>query len=307
MDSFIELATQHFGWITNPTVVLRQALSGISSGMLLFLISAGLTLIFGVTRILNFAHGGLFMIGAYIAVSVSGLALGGLPGFVLAVVAGAAGLLVIGAGVEILLLRRIYRAAHAFQLLLTFGLVLVIGDLVMIIWGREEHAVSAPQLLSGSSKVMGVTFPTYRLFLIVVGIGVAIGLWVLLHRTRFGIWVRAATLDREMLSALGVNTRRLYTGVFALGAALAGLGGALAAPIMAVGPGLHVQVIIDTFVVVVIGGMGSIPGALVASLLVGLVNAFGVLAFPSLAVVLTFALMAFILIVRPWGLFGHPE
>lgn len=307
MDSFIDLVTQHFGWITNPTVVLRQLLSGISSGMLLFLISAGLSLIFGVTRILNFAHGGLFMIGAYIAVSVSGLAFGGLPGFVLAVVAGAAGLLVIGAGVETLLLRRIYRTAHEFQLLLTFGLVLVIGDLVMIVWGREEHTVSAPELLTGATKIAGVTFPTYRLFLIVVGIVVAIGLWVLLQRTRFGIWVRAATLDREMLSALGVNTRRLYTGVFALGAALAGLGGALAAPILAVGPGLHVQVIIDAFVVVVIGGMGSIPGALVGSLLVGLVNAFGVLAFPSLAVVLTFALMAFILIVRPWGLFGRPE
>jgi branched-subunit amino acid ABC-type transport system permease component len=177
----------------------------------------------------------------------------------------------------------------------------------MIVWGREEHSVSAPELLTGASKIAGVTFPTYRLFLIVVGIVVAIGLWVLLQRTRFGIWVRAATLDREMLSALGVNTRRLYTGVFALGAALAGLGGALAAPILAVGPGLHVQVIIDAFVVVVIGGMGSIPGALVGSLLVGLVNAFGVLAFPSIAVVLTFALMAFILIVRPWGLFGRPE
>ena len=152
-----------------------------------------------------------------------------------------------------------------------------------------------------------MSFTTYRLFLIAVGVVVAIALWWVLHRTRWGIFVRAATMDRDMLSALGVNTRRLFTGVFAAGAALAGLGGALAAPVEAVGPGLQVQVIIDAFVVVVIGGMGSVLGALVASLLVGIVNAFGVLAFPGLAVVLTFAVMAIVLIVRPWGLFGAPD
>ena len=165
----------------------------------------------------------------------------------------------------------------------------------------------APTLLSGSTQALGLTFPIYRLFLIATGIAVALGLWLVLHRTRWGIFVRAATMDREMLSALGVNTRRLFTTVFAAGAALAGLGGALAAPVVAVGPGLHVQVIIDAFVVVVIGGMGSVAGAFVASLLVGVVNAFGVLAFPNLAVVLTFAVMAIVLIVRPWGLFGTPE
>ena len=307
METMFESVSQNFALFTNPTVVVRQMLSGISHGMLLFLISAGLSLIFGVTRILNFAHGGLFMLGAYIALSMTGLVFGGLVGFVLALVAGAGALLLVGGGLETLMLRRIYRSAHEYQLLLTFGLVFVIGDLVMLLWGREEFSISAPVQLSGASKVFGVTFPTYRLFLITVGVIVALALWVLLHRTRFGIWIRAATLDREMLSALGVNTSRLYTGVFALGAALAGLGGALAAPVVAIGPGLHVEVIIDAFVVVVIGGMGSIPGALVGSLLVGLVNAFGILAFPSLAVVLTFALMAFILIVRPWGLFGRPE
>ena len=307
MESLLDQTWQNLSLFGNPTVVIRQTLSGISHGMLLFLISAGLSLIFGVTRILNFAHGGLFMLGAYVAMSVIGLVLGGLPGFVLSLIAGAALLLLVGGALEILLLRRIYRSAHEFQLLLTFGLVFVIGDLVMIIWDREERSVAGPELLSGATRLIGVTFPTYRLFLILVGIAVAIALWVLLHRTRFGIWIRAATLDREMLGALGVNTRRLYTGVFALGAALAGFGGALAAPVLAVGPGLHVEVIIDAFVVVVIGGMGSIPGALVGSLLVGLVNAFGILAFPSLAVVLTFALMAVILIVRPWGLFGRPE
>jgi branched-chain amino acid transport system permease protein len=164
-----------------------------------------------------------------------------------------------------------------------------------------------PAALDGSMRAFGLTFPNYRLFLIAVGVAVAIGLWAVLQRTRWGILVRAATMDRAMLSALGINTRRLFTSVFAAGAALAGLGGALAAPVVAVGPGLHVQVIIDAFVVVVIGGMGSVLGALVASLLVGIVNAFGVLAFPGIAVVLTFAVMAIVLIVRPWGLFGAPE
>jgi branched-chain amino acid transport system permease protein len=167
--------------------------------------------------------------------------------------------------------------------------------------------VTAPALLGGATRALGLTFPTYRLFLIAVGVAVAIGLWLVLHRTRWGVLVRAATMDRDMLSALGVNTRVLFTTVFALGAGLAGLGGALASPVVAVGPGLHVQVIIDAFVVVVIGGMGSVAGALVASLLVGIVNAFGVLAFPAAAVVLTFACMAIVLIVRPRGLFGVAE
>jgi branched-subunit amino acid ABC-type transport system permease component len=298
---------QHFAWAQNPTVVIRQLLAGISNGMLLFLISAGLSLIFGVSRIINFAHGVLFMVGAYLAVSVIGRAPETTGGFVLALVAASVGLFVIGAAIERGLLARIYHAAHEFQLLLTFALVFIIGDLVKIIWGREDHSVAMPTVLTGASDVLGVTFPTYRMFLIGAGMVVAIALWWVLHRTRWGILVRAATVDREMLGALGTNTRRLFTGVFALGTALAGLGGALAAPIVAVGPGLHANVIIDAFVVVVIGGMGSLVGALVASLLVGIVNAFGVLAFPGLAVVLTFALMAFVLIVRPWGLFGTPE
>ncbi|MEQ9639814.1 MAG: branched-chain amino acid ABC transporter permease [Alphaproteobacteria bacterium] len=307
MDTIADLLSQHFGWISNPTVVIRQALSGVANGMLLFLISAGLTLIFGVTRILNFAHGTMFMFGAYAAFSVAGLAIGGLIGFIVGLLFGTAVLAAIGAGLEITLLRPIYKAAHEYQLLLTFGLVLLLGDAVLIVFGNEDHTMSAPSMLTGATKIVGVTFPTYRLFLIVAGIGVAVGLWLLLHRTRFGIWTRAATIDRDMLSALGVDTKRLYTGVFALGTALAGFGGVLAAPIIAIGPGLHVQVIIDAFIVVVIAGMGSVPGAFVASLLVGLVNAFGVLAFPTLAVVLTFALMALVLVLRPWGLFGHPE
>ena len=303
IDSFV----QQLAWLQNPVVVARQLLAGVSNGMLLFLISAGLSLIFGVLRIINFAHGALFMIGALIAVSLTALAPGGGASFVAALIGASAGLAVLGAAMETGLLRRIYRAPHEFQLLLTFALVFVLGDVAKLIWGREDHSVAVPLLLTGSTRALGLTFPTYRLFLIAIGILVAIALWWVLHRTRWGVFIRAATMDRGMLSALGVNTRWLFTAVFALGAALAGLGGALAAPIVAVGPGLHVQVIIDAFVVVVIGGMGSVLGALVASLLVGIVNAFGILAIPGAAVVLTFALMAIVLIVRPHGLFGTPE
>lgn len=307
MDPLSEFFVQHFAWAQNPVVIARQLLAAVSNGMLLFLISAGLSLIFGVSRIINFAHGALFMLGAYLALSAAALGPEGLAMFLLALAAGTAGLFVIGGALEMGLLRRIYRAPHEFQLLLTFALVFIVGDLVKLVWGREDHSMAIPSLLTGATRAFGVTFPTYRLFLIFFGLLVAAALWLLLHRTRWGVFVRAATVDRQMLSALGVDTRRLFTGVFALGAALAGLGGALAAPIVAVGPGLHVQVIIDAFVVVVIGGMGSVLGALVGSLLVGVVNAFGLLAFPNLAVVLTFALMALVLIVRPWGLFGTPE
>jgi len=303
----IDLVVQQFAWVQSPVVVARQLLAGVSNGMLLFLISAGLSLIFGVLRIINFAHGALFMFGAFVAVSLTALAPETTGAFAAALIGAAAGLAVLGALLETGLLRRIYHAQHEYQLLLTFALVFILGDVAKLIWGREDHSVSVPSLLTGSARALGLTFPTYRLFLIGVGIVVAIALWWVLHRTRWGVFVRAATMDRGMLSALGVNTRWLFTAVFALGAALAGLGGALAAPIVAVGPGLHVQVIIDAFVVVVIGGMGSVLGALVASLLVGIVNAFGILAIPGAAVVLTFALMAVILIVRPHGLFGTPE
>lgn len=307
LDRVLELIAQHFAWAQNPVVLARQMLAGVSTGMLLFLISAGLSLIFGVLRILNFAHGALFMLGALIAVSIAALLPDSLVGFAAALVGAAAGLALLGAGIETKLLRRIYREPHEMQLLLTFALVFVLGDAAKLIWGREEHSVGMPAMLTGGVHAFGLVFPRYRLFLIAAGAVVAAGLWLTLYRTRWGVLVRAATMDREMLSALGVNTRTLFTTVFTLGAALAGLGGALAAPVIAVGPGLHVQVLIDAFTVVVIGGLGSVLGAFVASLLVGLVNAFGVLAFPGIAVVLTFACMAVVLIVRPRGLLGSAE
>lgn len=307
MFELIQDFSTRFAWMVDPAVLARQTLAGVSNGMLLFLISAGVSLIFGVQRILNFAHGVLFMVGAFVAVSLSQFMGESIGMFVLVLTGAVVVLAVLGAAIEWGLLRKIYAAPHEFQLLMTFALVFIVGDLVKLVWGNEDRSMSAPELLSGSSNALGVVFPTYRLFLIATGVVVAIALWFLLHKTRWGRFIRAATNDRAMLGALGVNTRLLYTTVFALGAALSGLGGALAAPIVSVGPGLHVQVIIDAFVVVVIGGMGSVMGALVASLLVGIVNAYGILAFPGWSVVLTFICMAVVLIVRPWGLFGSPE
>jgi branched-chain amino acid transport system permease protein len=296
-----------FDWISNPTVVTRQFMAGLANGMLLFLVAAGLSLIFGVSRIINFAHGGIFMLGAYVTFTVVSLMGQSIPTFILALAISTIFTFLFGVAFEVLFLRRIYRSPQAFQLLLTFGLVLILGDAVRLIWGREENSISVPSGLDGIVRPFGVSFPVYRLALIAVGIAICAGLWILLYRNRWGMLVRAATIDREMLQALGVDVRRLFTLVFGLGTGLAGLAGGLAAPIMSIGPGLHAQVLIDAFVIVVIGGMGSFPGALAGALLVGQANAFGTLAFPSFSIVVPFIVMTALLVVRPWGLLGRPE
>ena len=292
---------------TDPTVLIRQFLAGLANGVLLFLIAAGLSLIFGVTRIINFAHGGVFMLGAYLAFTVVTALANDLRSFLLALVVATIGSGAFGVVFEMAFLRRIYRSHHAFQLLITFGLVLVMGDAVKLIWGREVNTILAPAGLDGFVRFIDMSFPKYRLFLIGVGAAVCLALWALLYRSRWGVLVRAATVDRETLRALGTDVGLLFTLIFGLGSALAGLAGGLAAPIMAIGPGLHAQVLIDAFVIVVIGGMGSFPGALAAALLIGQANAFGTLAFPTFAIVVPFIVMTAILILRPWGLLGRPE
>jgi branched-chain amino acid transport system permease protein len=296
-----------FDWITNPVVVSRQFMAGLANGMLLFLVAAGLSLIFGISRIVNFAHGSIFMLGAYVAFTIVSLAGQSLPAFFLALVASTAFTFLFGVVFEVLCLRRIYRSPQALQLLVTFGLVLILGDAVRLIWGREENSIAVPPGLDGIVRPFQVSFPVYRFALIAAGAAICIGLWSLLYRSRWGTLVRAATVDREMLQALGVDVRRLFTTVFGLGAGLAGLAGGLAAPIMSIGPGLHAQVLSDAFVIVVIGGMGSLPGALIGALLVGQANAFGTLAFPSFAIVVPFLVMTVLLIVRPRGLLGKAE
>ncbi len=296
-----------FAWIEDPTVIARQIMAGLANGMLLFLVASGLSLIFGLSRIINFGHGALFMLGAYIAYTVVGSSPNDLVDFAAMLVLSALGTFLFGVAFEVTILRRIYRSAQASQLLVTFALVLVMGDAVRLIWGPEENSVLPPPQLDGFVRPFGVTFPIYRIFLIGAGVAICVGLWFLLYRTRWGILVRAATADREMLRALGVNVGWIFSLVFGLGAALAGLAGGLAAPIVSVGPGLHAQVLTDAFVIVAIGGMGSFPGSLVGALLVGQANAFGILAFPQMAIVVPFVLMTCILIVRPRGLLGRPE
>ena len=249
-----------------------QLLNGLASASSLFFVAAGLSLIFGVTRIVNFAHGSFFMVGIYIAYTLVERFASSI-GFWSCLALAAVAVGVLGALIEMLLLRRIYKAPELFQLLATFALVLIIKDAVLWLWGPEELLGPRAPGLAGAVQIGGRQFPMYDLFLIVAGPVVLALLWLLLTRTRWGTWVRAATQDREMVSALGVNQAWLFTAVFALGAMLAGLGGALQLPRESANLEMDLNTIGSAFVVVVVGGMGSIPGAYLAALLIAEVKA----------------------------------
>ena len=283
-----------------------QFLTGLASAASLFLVASGLSIIFGVTRIVNFAHGAFYMLGAYFAFTLTER-LSGTLGFWGGIVGAALIVAVVGVAVEMLLLRRIYRSPELFQLLATFGLTLMVEDLVVLIWGPDDLLGRRAPGLRGALDFFGQAVPSYDLVLIGLGPLVLGALWLLFHRTRWGILVRAATQDRDMVAALGVNQKWLFTSVFALGVFLAGLGGALQIPRDAVNHTMDLRIIVDVFVVVVIGGLGSITGAFVAAVLVSELNAFGILIFPKISIVLVFLVMAVVLVVRPWGLFGKPE
>ena len=297
---------------------LVQMLNGLASASTLFLLAAGLSLIFGVTRIVNFAHGSLFMLGAYVAWSLTERMSGAL-GFWAAMGLSALAVGAFGAAIEMLLLRRIYRAPELFQLLATFALTLILRDAVLKIWGSEDLLGPRAPGLEGAVEILGRRFPQYDLALIVIGPLVLGLVWLLLTRTRWGALVRAATQDREMVAALGVNQSILFTTVFALGAALAGLGGALQLPREPANVALDLTAIGDAFVVVVVGGMGSLPGAFVAALLIAEIKALCIalgtwtlpwgatIAFPKFTLVAEFLVMALVLVVRPWGLMGKPQ
>src|SRR6202158_5992624 len=289
------------------SLLLVQLLSGLAHAMFLFLIASGLSLIFGVTRIVNFAHGSFYMLAAYLTYSLAAVLPGGPAAFYLAALLAALAVAAIGGLVEVLLLRRVYRAPELYQLLLTFALVLVTADLVRYLWGADNKTGPAAPGLAGSVPIAGQLFPSYDLAIILFGPLVALGLWLLFHRTRWGVLIRAATQDREMVAALGVDQSRLFTGGFVLGSFLAGLGAALQVPRVALTTVMDTTVIVEAFVVVVIGGMGSVWGALLASLLIGVLNAYGELVLPKISIVLMFLVMAVVLIVRPWGLLGGPE
>jgi branched-chain amino acid transport system permease protein len=283
-----------------------QFLTGLASAAALFLVASGLSIIFGVTRIVNFAHGAFYMLGAYFAYSLTERFSGAL-GFWGGIVAAALIVAVIGVIVEMVLLRRIYHSPELFQLLATFGLTLMVEDLVVWGWGPSDLVGPRAPGFKGAVEFFGQHIPSYDLFLIVLGPVVLGILWLLFQRTRWGVLVRAATQDRDMVAALGVNQKWLFTSVFALGVFLAALGGALQIPRDAANHAMDLRIIVDVFVVVVIGGLGSIIGAFVAAVLVSELNAFGILIFPKISIILVFLVMAVVLIVRPWGLFGKQE
>ena len=297
--------------------ILFQALNGLAAAASLFLVGAGLSLIFGVTRIINIAHGSFYMLGLYLAYSAA-TALAGALGFWGGIVAAALVVAALGAAIEILLLRRIYQSPELFQLLATFALVLVINDAVQYLWGPEDLLGPRAPGLRGSIEILGRNFPSYDLLLIFIGPAVLLLLHLMLARTRFGRLIRAATQDREMVGALGVNQALLFTVVFALGALLAGFGGALQVAREPANLSLDLTVISDAFVVVVVGGMGSITGAYLAALIVAEVKALcigiGVVNFSAftvnfskLTLVAEFLVMAVVLIARPYGLLGRPQ
>jgi branched-chain amino acid transport system permease protein len=290
--------------------LLVQALNGLASASSLFIIATGLTIVFGVTRIVNFAHGSFYMLGAYFGVTLIPRLLevsSSFPMFLAGVLAAAIGVGLIGVVMEFVLLRRIYKVPELFQLLATFGVVLAVQDIVLMLWGPLDILGPRAPGLRGAVDILGHRFPAYELFLIAMGPLVLGLLWLLMHKTRFGVLIRAATQDREMVGALGVNQALLFTGTLFLGAALAGLGGALQTPKLAANPHMDISVIAEAFVVTVVGGMGSVSGAFLAALLIGQLQAFGILVFPKITLVLVFLLMAVVLMVRPWGLMGRPE
>ncbi len=280
-----------------------QALNGLAGASSLFLVAAGLSLIFGVSRVVNFAHGTVFMIGAYIAwtlVDACGV------NFWLAIPLAALATAGVGGVIEILVLRRLYGGYELLPLLATFGLVLIAHDAVPLIWGAQDVIGPRAPGLSGAVEILGRRVPEYDIFLIGIGPAVLLVMWLLLHRTRFGRVIRAATEDREMAAALGIRQDLLFTGVFMLGCALAGLGGALQLPRETLHHSLDMQVIVSAFVVVVIGGMGSLTGAFVAAVIVAEVSAFGIVIWPQGTLAMLFLIMVAVLLVRPHGLFGRP-
>jgi branched-chain amino acid transport system permease protein len=294
----------------DPAFLAIQALNGLASASALFITACGLTIVFGVTRIVNFAHGSLYMLGAYIAATLVPRLLDvsfGPATFFGGILAAALIVGLIGVLIEILLLRRIYRAPELFQLLATFGVVLVVQDLVVQVFGPEDILGPRAPGLRAPVDILGRRFPAYELVLIAAG-PIVLGLvLLLLRRTRFGVLIRAATQDRDMVASLGVNQAVLFTGTLFLGAFLAGLGGALQIPRVPANTGMDLAIIAECFVVTVVGGMGSVPGAFLAALIIGQLQAFGILVLPKITLVLVFLLMALVLVVRPYGLFGRPE
>lgn len=280
-----------------------EMLHGLVYGMLLFLVASGFTLVFGLMNVLNLSHTGFYMLGAYLAYSVTVY----LDNFWLAliicpIITGIAGL-----GVEHIFLRKIHsrEGAHAAELLLTFGIFYVISELIVMTWGSFELDVPAPEILTGSITFVGITYPVYRFFILAISGAILALMTFVLQKTRTGMMIKAAVSDAKMLDSLGVNVSLVFLGVFGGGSALAGLAGVIAAPFFTAYPSMGLEILIDCFVVVVVGGFGSLMGAFVAALMIGELHSFGVLLFPNIALAFQFLLMAGVLVFKPAGLFGE--
>ncbi len=284
-------------------IYAMMAIHGLVYGMLLFMVASGLTLVFGMMGVLNLAHASFYMLGAYIAYSVTVLT----NSFWLSLIISPMVVAIIGIIIERFFLRKAHSRGHVAELLVTFGFFYILGELVRMIWGSNPLPVDIPRLFQGEIPLFGGTYPVYRLFILFFSGMVLLALALVLTKTRVGILMRAAVSDAEMVDVLGTNAPRLFMGVFAGGAALAAVAGVIAAPFLSVYPSMGLDVLLDCFVVIVIGGFGSLFGALISAILIGELHSFGILWVPRLAMIFQFLFMAIILVVRPTGLMGEKE
>lgn len=282
--------------------LLLQMMNALSYGFLLFIITCGISIVFGILGVLNLAHGSLYLLGSYIGYSL--IMQAGLP-FWVAILAVPLIIAAIGYITEIAILRPTYKLGHLSQVLLTFGLVYIFHDIFSIVWGKDVLSVNPPEAFSSSVEILGYAIPTYRLALIVIGGAIVLLLWYIQEKTKWGAVIRAGLSDKEMVGALGVNIHLVFTMVFVFGSLLAGLGGVLGAPVLGTYPGMEFSILILSLVVLVVGGLGSVTGTFLASLLVGFVETFSRYLVPELSLIITFALMALVLVVRPQGLVGR--
>lgn len=287
-------------------VLLSQFLSGLTAGMIYFLIAAGLTLILGVLRIMNFAQGGIYMLGAYTCYSLMKFFGGTDSGFWFTLIIAPISVAVFFSILEVVLMRRFYEKVALYMLLLTYGILIATYDMARLIWGWIIKTAPLPPMFRGAVVIFGQPFPAYNAFLIIVGLFMFFLIWFLIHKTPWGKKIRAAADDREMTAALGINVPLVFTSVFGLGAWITAIGGALMAPLGGIAADMGIDAGIVAFIVVVIGGLGSLPGALFAAFICGQVQSFGILVLPELAIAFMYLVLVIVLIMRPWGLFGKP-
>lgn len=282
--------------------LFQQILVGLSRTTILFIVASGLSLVLGVLRIPNVAHGSLYMIGAFLAYTIATLFGGGSSGFWIALFLAPIGVAIISFIIERGLFCHLYEREHLMLLLFTFAFTLVFGDLVKLVWGSDYRSLSAPVFLQGSFSIFDLPFPRYNLFLLIIGPLVALGLWFLTNKTKIGKIARAAAVDREMVGAVGINVSWVFAAVFVIGCSLAGLGGALVAPTQNITQGMDHSIIIEAFLIVIIGGLGNIWGALLGALIFGLTDSIGILVWPQFAIVFPYIAVVTVLILRPKGL-----